>query len=168
MQAARRHNGNGVAITSIEYAHGLDHHWLHRLHPEGTYAAGCIQCHEGAIHLDDSPMFNRAKGKYLSKGCWGCHPRDGYAGETQAIVAIDQRMGELAAEITLKRQTQTNLRAVVDPLYEDEDNDDSTELADEMLSDMQPKLAGITAQIAVIETEMDVLRAQARDLGMPE
>ncbi|MCB9832379.1 MAG: c-type cytochrome [Planctomycetes bacterium] len=58
------HNGNGRSVTSVEYAHGKNKHWLFPLferHPGmvddemGSFESGCVQCHLNDIKLDYRP-----------------------------------------------------------------------------------------------------------------
>ena len=43
------HGGNGVALTSVEKAHGYNEHWLWPLHAKENLEAGCQQCHSQEI-----------------------------------------------------------------------------------------------------------------------
>lgn len=103
------HNGNGVAVTSVVAAHGTNKHWLYTLHPKENIEAGCVQCHQDDIHLDNGTRITAARQTFVEKGCWGCHPYKGHDPEPEAINALSAQVRDLdrAIELKLLRADQT-------------------------------------------------------------
>ncbi len=90
------HGGNGRALSSefggsaVDHAHGRYHHWLWPMYERENTEAGCVQCHEGALHLEGAATLNRGRYLFQRLGCWGCHSRRGYDAETVALKNIAQ------------------------------------------------------------------------------
>src|SRR5580692_3682506 len=55
------HGGNGVAMTSIEKAHGYNEHWLWPLHAKENLEAGCQQCHTQEIVTEMADTLNTGR-----------------------------------------------------------------------------------------------------------
>ena len=55
------HGGNGVAVDSIEKAHGSNEHWLWPLHSRENFEAGCQQCHVKEIVTEMAPALNAGR-----------------------------------------------------------------------------------------------------------
>ncbi len=105
------HGGSGRALCSVNEAHGRHKHWLWPMYEKEDTQAGCVQCHEGAMHLEGAATLNRGRYLFLRLGCWGCHPRDGYDTEALALknTAQEQR--------SIQSQRQRLLR-LLDAAYE--------------------------------------------------
>ncbi len=84
------HGGNGRALTNVQEVHGRYRHWLWPLYDRENFEAGCLQCHETALHLDGADVLNRGKELFRHLGCWGCHPRDGFDLESEGLQEIDR------------------------------------------------------------------------------
>ena len=153
------HNGNGVAITKAIDAHGLNKYWLHRLHPEENYEAGCVQCHVQDLVLTGGERVTQAKENYRAYGCWGCHKMTGYDDEPDEIREIAKRLSDIEAEVAGNVKRVDNLRAALNTVY-DEDEERFNELAPAN----QAEIAALTMQIASLRTESDVLHRTLRDL----
>ncbi|MCG3134147.1 MAG: hypothetical protein HMLKMBBP_01434 [Planctomycetes bacterium] len=89
------HNGNGIAVNSLEQAHGLNRHWLWPLHAKEHSEAGCFQCHQDDMVLETGPRFTAARETFLEKGCWGCHEYKGFSPETALIRETENRLRDL-------------------------------------------------------------------------
>ena len=55
------HNGNGLAVSSVEKAHGKYEHWLWPLFAKENSEAGCLQCHISDRVLDHAPVLTRGR-----------------------------------------------------------------------------------------------------------
>jgi len=153
------HGGNGVAVTSVEDAHGLNHHWLQRMHPSGNVEAGCIQCHSKDIYLAGGERHNEAKDNFRHFGCWGCHKLEGYDVEPQQARAVAKRLSDIDAEIERKQMRISNLGAALDPLFDlaDEDDDFKERFDGELVPESQRDRDALALEIAGLRTERGVL-----------
>ena len=154
------HGGNGVAVTSVEYAHGLNHYWLHRLHPPMNIEAGCVQCHQKDLVLPGGDRVTQGKENFRSYGCWGCHPMPGYGEEPMQVRELAKQIADIDAEILRLEQREAGLQAVIDPLY-DIDEDRYNELS----AEIAPQKAALKLEIAGLLTERTQLAARRHDLS---
>ena len=67
------HGGNGVALTSVEKAHGYNEHWLWPLHAKENLEAGCQQCHSQEIVTEMAPTLDAGREVFRLRGCMACH-----------------------------------------------------------------------------------------------
>ena len=82
------HNGNGVATSSAQKAHGQYKHWLWPLFAKENSEGGCLQCHFGDRVLEEAPTLTRGRDLFQLKGCIGCHRYEGFDRETDALANI--------------------------------------------------------------------------------
>jgi mono/diheme cytochrome c family protein len=159
------HNGNGVAITSVDTAHGLNKYWLHRLYPSENYEAGCVQCHVTDVYLEGGERHNAAKENYRHYGCWGCHGMTGYDDEAERARVVAKRISDIRDEIQEKSTRIDNLGAAASVVFDAVDEDDSLEdRANELSAESQIDQAALKMQIAGLRTEEGQLRRKLRDL----
>jgi cytochrome c551/c552 len=92
------HNGNGVATTSVEKAHGNYRHWLWPLFRKENMEAGCQQCHFNEIVTDYAETLNTGRELYRGKGCMGCHRYDGFDREPDQLQGARQQMRQITME----------------------------------------------------------------------
>ncbi|MCB9866715.1 MAG: hypothetical protein H6816_08800 [Phycisphaerales bacterium] len=98
------HGGNGAATVSVKEAHGKMKHWLWPMYEEDNFESGCLQCHEGSLVLDHAEKLNAGKELFRYRGCWGCHPREGFDTER-----AQQRLAEQAVRTVEDEITNTKL-----------------------------------------------------------
>ncbi|MFQ5641503.1 MAG: c-type cytochrome, partial [bacterium] len=67
------HEGQGPALQSPEFAHGLVKHWEHPLLKGEWVEGGCNKCHSKELSLDHAPRLSKAKRMVFDLGCYGCH-----------------------------------------------------------------------------------------------
>ncbi len=157
------HGGNGVAVTSEEDAHGLNHHWLQRLHPEANFEAGCIQCHGPDIYLEGGERHNQAKENFRHFGCWGCHKLEGYDVEPEQARAVAKRLSDIDALIERKQMRASNLKEALGTLYDvDEDR------FDELEPESAREQAALAMEISGLHTERGVLATKVQGLYSEE
>src|ERR1022692_3851814 len=72
------HGGNGVALTSVEKAHGYNEHWLWPLHAKENLEAGCQQCHTQEIVTEMAPTLDAGREIFRLRGCMACHRYEGF------------------------------------------------------------------------------------------
>ncbi len=159
------HGGNGVAITygnknsAAENAHGLNHYWLKRMHPPTNFEAGCNQCHLGDIHLEGGERISQAKENFRHYGCWGCHELKGYDVEPERSRGVAMRITDIDLEMEALEQRARNLKAVVDPVF-DEDED----VANRLAGDVALQGNALRMQIAGLQTERTNLGRELYDV----
>jgi cytochrome c551/c552 len=89
------HGGDGMAVESVEKAHGNYEHWLWPLHPHENVQAGCQQCHASDMFVDHAPVLSSGKELFQYRGCVGCHRFQNYDPEPEQLVAVQQQVLQL-------------------------------------------------------------------------
>ena len=92
------HGGNGVAVTSVDKAHGNYKHWLWPMHDKENVDAGCVSCHTKDLVVEHGPTVNRGKELFRWRGCWGCHKYEGFDTEQEQLTGLRKELSDLAAE----------------------------------------------------------------------
>jgi hypothetical protein len=82
------HNGNGLATSSAQKAHGQYTHWLWPLFARENSEAGCLQCHFGDRVLDQAAVLTRGRDLFELRGCVGCHRYEMFDRESDTLTAI--------------------------------------------------------------------------------
>jgi cytochrome c2 len=86
------HNGNGLATSSVDAAHGNYKHWLWPMFSKDNSEAGCTQCHFQDRVLEHAPVLTRGRDLFELKGCIGCHRYEGFDRETDALANLRKEM----------------------------------------------------------------------------
>jgi cytochrome c2 len=86
------HNGNGLATSSVEKAHGDYEHWLWPLFVRDNIEAGCEQCHFSDRVLEHAPVLNRGRDLFQVKGCVGCHRHQEFDRESDALTDVRKQI----------------------------------------------------------------------------
>ena len=89
------HGGDGMAVESVERAHGNYEHWLWPLHPKENIEAGCQQCHAMDMVVDHAPVLSYGKELFQRRGCVGCHRFQNYDPEPEEMAAVQQQVIQL-------------------------------------------------------------------------
>ena len=92
------HGGNGVAVTSVEKAHGENEHWLWPLHHKENIEAGCQQCHAREIVTEMAGTLNQGREIFRLRGCAACHRYDGFDREAEEMTSVSQQTRALAQQ----------------------------------------------------------------------
>ena len=110
------HNGNGLATSSVEKAHGQYEHWLWPLFAKENAEAGCLQCHFNDRVLDYAPVLDPRprsvpdQGLHRLPSLRGVRPRSGRAGATSASrfrsLETQQKEARLEADREIKQGDQ--------------------------------------------------------------
>ncbi len=141
------HGGNGIATRSVEKAHGKYKHWLWPLFDAENTEAGCLQCHEGTMHVEGAPTLNRGLELFQNLGCWGCHRREHFNQDVLDIQAVVQAKG------SLDRRMST-LDKKIGQYNEVAENRDST---DEQVEEALSTIKKSTLEMSAFTTEMSEL-----------
>src|SRR5208283_5172058 len=89
------HGGNGVALSSVEKAHGYNKFWLWPLHHPENIEAGCQQCHAREIVTEMAGTLNDGREIFRLRGCMGCHRYEGFDREADEIASVNQQVRQL-------------------------------------------------------------------------
>jgi mono/diheme cytochrome c family protein len=92
------HNGNGLATSSVEKAHGHYEHWLWPLYAKENAEAGCLQCHFGDRVLEIAPTLARGRDVFELRGCVGCHRYEGFDRPTEHLNDVRKEQQSLETE----------------------------------------------------------------------
>ncbi|MCE9636799.1 MAG: cytochrome c [Planctomycetes bacterium] len=143
------HNGNGIGIITTELAHGQNHDWLWPLFPKDNIEAGCVQCHQGDVHLAGGPRISQARETFMDKGCWGCHPYQGYDHEVAELTKTEGRIKELKQARIDKAARAERIKDLVNSV------DDDAAL-NRISPPANADRDALTEQIAQIDTEVQL------------
>ena len=149
------HNGNGTGTVSIAKAHGNYKHWLWPLYARENFQAGCLQCHEADRRLEMAPVLNGGKQLFYEKGCWGCHPREGFAQEAGELRDTRKVVDGLQ---DLREQTQIDITRT----EEQGDLAESNEEANRLYAEVEK----LTLSLAHIDTQEHRLNNRLGELMM--
>jgi cytochrome c1 len=147
------HGGNGMALESVERAHGQYEHWLWPLHPIQNVEAGCQQCHTMDMVLDHAPVLSYGKELFQYRGCVGCHRFQNYDAEPEEIVSVQQQVTLLE---TQRHDTQLDIQR--DIQMGDQAPDNETARKYYTLADKQ------RVSISDIDFRLDQFDRRSRDL----
>jgi cytochrome c1 len=89
------HGGNGVAVASVEKAHGYNKFWLWPLHHKENIQAGCQQCHGREIVTEMADTLNAGRETFRLRGCMGCHRYEGFDREADEITSVNQQIRQI-------------------------------------------------------------------------
>ena len=92
------HGGNGVALTSVEKAHGYNEHWLWPLHARENFEAGCQQCHSQEIVTEMADTLDAGRETFRLRGCMACHRYEGFDRDPDALSAVNQDIRQLTQQ----------------------------------------------------------------------
>jgi Cytochrome c len=92
------HGGNGVAISSVEEAHGYNAHWLWPLHARENLEAGCQQCHSQEIVTEMADTLNAGREIFRLRGCMACHRYEGFDRDQDELSAVNQDIRQLTLQ----------------------------------------------------------------------
>ena len=92
------HGGNGVAVSSIEKAHGYNEHWLWPLHHKENIEAGCQQCHAREIVTEMADTLNAGREVFRLRGCMACHRYEGFDRDADEMSNVTQSLRTLAQQ----------------------------------------------------------------------
>ena len=86
------HGGNGVALSSVQKAHGYNKYWLWPMHYPENIEAGCQQCHVKEIVTEQADTLNAGRETFRVRGCMGCHRYEGFDREGDEISSVNQQI----------------------------------------------------------------------------
>jgi hypothetical protein len=155
------HNGNGVAVTSVELAHGQNHHWLWPLYPKANIQAGCVQCHQSDLFLEHGDRINAGKDDFRRAGCWGCHKYEGFNKELDQITLLEGRKKEIGEATKEKNLRSENLWNVFGAMP-DPSGDDESKRYEDTKKKVDRDRKALIEEVAELETEAGQIERRLR------
>ncbi|MBZ5728105.1 MAG: cytochrome c [Acidobacteriia bacterium] len=156
------HGGNGVALSSVEKAHGYNKYWLWPLHHKENIDAGCQQCHAREIVTEMAGGLNDGREIFRLRGCMACHRYEGFdrdADEStsvnQQIRQLDQQKAEWLRDAGFKEQKANNPRT---------SDADAKKLFSEV-NDLKVRSSGIDAKIEQLDMRSASLVREMKKVG---
>jgi mono/diheme cytochrome c family protein len=148
------HGGNGAATISVKEGHGKIKHWLWPLYDKENAEAGCLQCHESSLVLTHADTLNAGKEIFRHRGCWGCHPREGFDTERSQQRLAAQAVRTVAEEIDNTKLAILKLNEVFD----------ADEVTDAEIAEALSKEKEYTLRISGLESEL--IELQRREISL--
>ena len=147
------HNGNGIGTVSAVTGHGRYKHWLWPLYAPENMEAGCVRCHGDAARLEMAPVLSAGREQFRWRGCWGCHPRQGFDQERLALRINQKGVSNLEAE---KEAVRLRIERTVVRADDSETNEEANRLYAEA--------DRLTLTIAGLDIRADRERERGRQL----
>ena len=72
------HDGQGVAVNSVQQAHGEVHYWEYPLLRGVKVQSSCTSCHLDVQRFNNTPLLTTGQILFEQVGCTGCHLVKGY------------------------------------------------------------------------------------------
>ena len=156
------HGGNGVALSSVEKAHGYNKYWLWPMHHKENIEAGCQQCHVKEIVTETADTLNAGREIFRLRGCTACHRYEGFDREGDEIASVNQQIkqdeqqkAEWQREAGFAEQAANNPRtsnAEAQKLYAH-------------ANDLKVRSSGIDAQIEQLDMRAQSLVREVKKVG---
>lgn len=89
------HEGQGVAVNSVEQAHGEVHYWEFPLLRGSKVQSSCASCHLDVQSLEDAPLLAEGQRIFEQMGCTGCHLVQGY----ETIPKVGPSLRRISAKV---------------------------------------------------------------------
>lgn len=106
------HNGDGVAVNSVEQAHASFKDADGKVHPlhlreklalfrGDMMQVGCLKCHDTAVGLEGGGTAARGETLFVELGCHGCHLAEGYEelSKLDGTTAIGPSLRRIGAKV---------------------------------------------------------------------
>ncbi len=151
------HGGNGVALTSIEKAHGYNEHWLWPLHAKENLEAGCQQCHSQEIVTEMADRLNAGREVFRLRGCMACHRYEGFDRDPDALSAVNQDIRQLTQQ---KAELMREAGFSIEKGDHTRNNDEAQRLY-QQANDLKVRASGVDAKI---EQDDDRARSLVREI----
>ena len=155
------HGGNGVAVSSVEKAHGYNEHWLWPLHHKENIEAGCQQCHSREIVTEMADTLNAGREIFRLRGCMACHRSEGFDREademsivTQSLRTLAQQKAEWLREAGFSIQKGDKART----------NEEAQKLY-QHASDLKVRASGLDAQMEQLDMRSKELIREQKKVG---
>ncbi len=155
------HGGNGVAVDSIEKAHGLNEHWLWPLYTRANFDAGCQQCHVKEIVTEMADTLNAGRETFRRRGCMGCHRYEGFDREPDEMTAVTQQIRQLEQQ---KAEWTREIGFTTDKADKTRSNEEAERLY-QHANDLKVRITGLDAQIEQADMRSSDLIKEVKKVG---
>jgi cytochrome c551/c552 len=155
------HGGNGVALTSIEKAHGYNEHWLWPMHARENFEAGCQQCHSQEIVTEMADTLNAGREIFRLRGCMACHRYEGFDRDTDDLAATNQEIRQL---IQQKAEWTREIGFTVQKGDRTRNNEEAQKLY-QHANDLRVQISGIDAKIEQLDDRSRSLTREIKKVG---
>ncbi|HYM07176.1 MAG TPA: hypothetical protein VEU11_11505 [Terriglobales bacterium] len=155
------HNGNGVAVDSIEKAHGLNEHWLWPLYERANFEAGCQQCHVREVVTEMADTLNAGRELFRRRGCMGCHRYEGFDREPDEMTSVTQQIRQLEQQ---KAEWTREIGFTTDKADRTRDNTEAQRLY-QHANDLKVDITGLDAKIEQLDMRSSDLIREVKKIG---
>jgi cytochrome c551/c552/uncharacterized coiled-coil DUF342 family protein len=155
------HGGNGVALTSVEKAHGYNEHWLWPLHAKENLEAGCQQCHTQEIVTEMAPTLDAGREIFRLRGCMACHRYEGFDRDPDELSAVNQDIRQLTQQ---KAEWTREAGFSVEKGDRTRNNDEAQRLY-QHANDLKVRVSGIDAKIEQLDDRARSLVREIKKVG---
>lgn len=155
------HNGNGSATISAKEGHGKIKHWLYPMYDMENVEAGCLQCHDSDLVLAGAETLNAGKEIFRFRGCWGCHPREGFDVERAEVRQTDLAVQAIRDTIDRVRWEYEEKEYIAD----NSEVEAEYEAALAALPALTQKMSILESELIELERKYVSLKKQAKNPG---
>ena len=156
------HGGNGVAVASVEKAHGENKFWLWPLHRKENREAGCQQCHARELLTELAPTLNTGREIYRARGCIACHRYEAFDREADENASVTQQLRQIAQQkIAWNREAAQSEAQANDPRTTD---DDARKLLAH-INDLKLRASLLDAQVDQLDSRSRSLVREVKKTG---
>jgi uncharacterized coiled-coil DUF342 family protein len=155
------HGGNGVAVSSVDHAHGQNKFWLWPMHSKENTEAGCQQCHVREVVTEGANVLN--EGRYtFTRGCVGCHRYEGFDRDGDEISTVGQQIRQFEQQkAEWKREIGFSLDKANSPRTSDTEAKRLFALAD----DLKVRTTGLDAKLEQYDIRSRELVREVKKVG---
>jgi cytochrome c551/c552/uncharacterized coiled-coil DUF342 family protein len=155
------HGGNGVALTSVEKAHGYNEHWLWPMHARENFEAGCQQCHSQEIVTEKADTLNAGREIFRLRGCMACHRYEGFDRDIDDLNSTNQEIRLLTQE---KAQSTREIGFTTQKGDRARSNEEAERLY-QHANDLKVQISGIDAKIEQLDDQSRSLVREIKKVG---
>ena len=148
------HNGNGRGLINTHLAHGLNKHWIWKLHRSENIEAGCQQCHAGSIYLEGAKTLTKGRQLFRDRACYACHKHEAYDREVEDLKQVVSKLQSNRTQWDKKLVEERQLKALEEKAE-----------TDEQIDSLFKRLDALGLEKTALTTEYDELRKQQRNLN---
>ncbi len=155
------HGGNGVAIASVEKAHGYNEHWLWPLHARENLDAGCQQCHSQEIVTEMADTLNTGREIFRLRGCMACHRYEGFDRDPDELSSVNQEIRQLTQQ---KADWNHEITFTIQKGDKTRNNDEAQKLY-QHANDLKVRISGIDAKMEQLDDRSRSLVREIKKVG---